>query len=59
MDITVIKGNPTDDELTALTMVLADPQAAATNAQNPGERNLWGSHGTPPVSYTHLRAHET
>lgn len=47
MDITVIKGNPTDDELTALTMVLADLQAAATNAQNPGERNLWGSHGTP------------
>ena len=47
MEITLIKGNPTDDELTALTMVLADLQAKATNAQDPGERNLWGSHVTP------------
>lgn len=47
MDIKVVKGNPTDDEVTALAMVLADLQAAARAAQAPGERNLWGAPNAP------------
>ena len=41
---TVVKGHPTDDELAALTTVLAELQAAAalTSEVSPAERNLWG-----------------
>ncbi|WP_115685190.1 acyl-CoA carboxylase subunit epsilon [Corynebacterium senegalense] len=39
---TVVKGNPTDDEIAALTAVLAELQAAASATAEPAERNLWG-----------------
>lgn len=41
---TVVKGHPTDDELAALTTVLAELQAAAAlnTDGTPAERNLWG-----------------
>ncbi|SDS41590.1 acyl-CoA carboxylase subunit epsilon [Corynebacterium timonense] len=38
----VVKGNPTDEELAALTAVLAELQAAATATAGPDDRNLWG-----------------
>ncbi|QPK83652.1 acyl-CoA carboxylase subunit epsilon [Corynebacterium qintianiae] len=47
MDIKVVKGNPTEDEIAALTMVLADLQAAAAATRTPGERNLWGTPNAP------------
>ncbi|WKD56991.1 hypothetical protein CAPI_02085 [Corynebacterium capitovis DSM 44611] len=43
---TVVKGHPTDDELAALTAVLADLQssaAASAGPQSGADRNLWGS----------------
>ena len=40
---TVTKGNPTEDELAALTAVLTDLQAAAKAKQQPADRNTWGN----------------
>ncbi|SDM12934.1 Acyl-CoA carboxylase epsilon subunit [Corynebacterium mycetoides] len=45
MDMTVVKGNPTDDEVAALTMVLAQLQAEAKADRGPGDLNLWGRPG--------------
>ena len=39
---TVTKGNPTDDEIAALTTIIAELQAAASATAEPTERNLWG-----------------
>ncbi|WP_342319123.1 acyl-CoA carboxylase subunit epsilon [Corynebacterium mayonis] len=39
---TVVKGNPTDDELAALTAVFAELQAAAALDAGKTQRNLWG-----------------
>ncbi|MDY5786240.1 MULTISPECIES: acyl-CoA carboxylase subunit epsilon [unclassified Corynebacterium] len=40
----VVRGNPNEDEIAALTAVLAELQAAAAAAQagTPKDRNLWG-----------------
>lgn len=38
---TVVKGNPTDDEVAALTAVFTQLLASATPAED-NERNLWG-----------------
>ena len=51
---TVVKGNPTEAELAALTQVLTDLQQAAKSRTSGGHRNLWGrptprDHG--PVVY--------
>lgn len=40
---TVTKGNPTEDELAALTAVLTDLQAAAKAKQQPADQNRWGA----------------
>ena len=40
---TVTKGNPTEDELAALTAVLTDLQAAAKAKQQPADQNRWGN----------------
>nr|VDG62482.1 Uncharacterised protein [Streptococcus thermophilus] len=39
---TVVKGNPTDTELAALTQVLSDLQQEAKSRTAGGHRNLWG-----------------
>ena len=39
---TVVKGQPTDEELAALTQVLTDLQQAAKARTSGGHRNLWG-----------------
>lgn len=39
---TVVKGNPTDDEVAALTAVFTQLLAASAQAEN-AERNLWGN----------------
>lgn len=39
----VLKGNPSDDELAALTAVLTSLYAEATKAPAHVERNLWGA----------------
>lgn len=38
----VLKGNPTDTEIAALTAVLTQVAAAAKNTRE-GERNMWGN----------------
>ena len=40
-EIAILKGQPTDEELTALVTVLATASGAPT-AQGPQELNLWG-----------------
>ncbi|GAB3087690.1 acyl-CoA carboxylase subunit epsilon [Corynebacterium aquatimens] len=47
MDIKVIKGNPTEDELKALVQVLTDLQQEAKARTSRGYRNLWGRPGNP------------
>ncbi|AWB83509.1 acyl-CoA carboxylase subunit epsilon [Corynebacterium liangguodongii] len=47
MDITIVKGNPTDDEVAALTAVLTELEAEARAKRGTGERDLWG---TPTLS---------
>ncbi|SER62943.1 acyl-CoA carboxylase subunit epsilon [Corynebacterium cystitidis] len=39
----VLKGNPSDDELAALTAVLTSLYVEATKATTETERNLWGT----------------
>ena len=39
---TVVKGNPTEEELAALTQVLTDLQQEAKSRTAGGHRNLWG-----------------
>lgn len=39
---TVVKGNPTDVEIAALTQVLTDLQQEAKSRTAGGHRNLWG-----------------
>ena len=39
---TVVKGNPTEEELAALTQVLTDLQQEAKSRTGGGHRNLWG-----------------
>ena len=39
---TVVKGNPTEEELAALTQVLTDLQQEAKARTSGGHRNLWG-----------------
>lgn len=39
---TVVKGNPTEAELAALTQVLTDLQQEAKARTSGGHRNLWG-----------------
>lgn len=39
---TVVKGNPTEAELAALTQVLTDLQQEAKSRTSGGYRNLWG-----------------
>ena len=39
---TVVKGNPTEAELAALTQVLSDLQQEAKSRTAGGHRNLWG-----------------
>lgn len=45
-DIRVVKGNPSEEDIVALTMVLTDLQAAAKASNDTGERNLWGTPNT-------------
>lgn len=48
MDITVVKGNPTEDEIAALSAVLAQLQEEAmSGTRRSGERNLWGTPSAP------------
>lgn len=47
----VLKGNPTDTEIAALTAVLTQVAAAAKNSRG-GERNLWGK--SDPYRRDHL-----
>lgn len=42
MDFKLTRGNPTDDELTALTQLLSQLHAEATASQTPANRNTWG-----------------
>ena len=39
---TVVKGDPTEEELAALTQVLTDLQQEAKSRTGGGHRNLWG-----------------
>ena len=39
---TVVKGNPTEEELAALTQVLTDLQQEAKSRTGGGHRNRWG-----------------
>lgn len=39
---TVTKGNPTEEELAALTAVIAELQAAQAQAAAPADKNAWG-----------------
>lgn len=40
---TVVKGNPTADELEAIGQVLAQLQAQAKEQESPADRNGWGA----------------
>lgn len=44
MDITVLKGNPTEDELAALVQVLEELKAKNSSAA-PADANGWGAPG--------------
>lgn len=42
MNIEVTKGNPSEDELAALTQLLTQLHKEATKSQTPADRNAWG-----------------
>lgn len=42
MDIEVTKGNPSADELEALSQLLTQLHNEATKSQTPADRNAWG-----------------
>lgn len=42
MDFEVTKGNPSEDELAALTQLLTQLHTEATKSKTPANRNAWG-----------------
>lgn len=59
----VVKGNPNDEELTALTTILAQLHAEAKKAEQPAAKNLWGVPGPlahpQPIFNAHAFANVT
>lgn len=45
MEFKVTKGNPSEDELAALTQLLTQLHAEATKSLTPANRNRWGEAG--------------